>query len=276
MLVDWFTVLAQLLNFIILVWLMKRFLYQPILRAIDAREGRVAAQLTEASDKQSRAELALGELRRKSELFDRQRDELFHQAREEAERERRRLLEEARKDAEAFREKWQEQLGSDARQLSGALGRRIRTEAFATARQALADLATARLQDQVTALFSRRLREMPAPEKAQLKAAQKASSKPAVVRSAFDLTPEERASLGEAVQEALGAQAALTFESAPKLVLGIELVTGGLKVAWSLDDYLSSLEKAVDELSARRWSAASQRAPAAGSAQKDAADAHHP
>ena len=38
MLIDWFTVGAQVLNFLILVWLMKRFLYKPVLDAIDARE----------------------------------------------------------------------------------------------------------------------------------------------------------------------------------------------------------------------------------------------
>ena len=42
MLIDWFTVGAQALNFLILVWLMKRFLYKPILHAIDAREKRIA------------------------------------------------------------------------------------------------------------------------------------------------------------------------------------------------------------------------------------------
>jgi F-type H+-transporting ATPase subunit b len=43
MLIDWFTVGAQALNFLILVWLLKRFLYKPILDAIDAREKRIAA-----------------------------------------------------------------------------------------------------------------------------------------------------------------------------------------------------------------------------------------
>ena len=43
MLIDWFTVSAQAVNFLILVWLMKRYLYQPILVAIDAREKRIAA-----------------------------------------------------------------------------------------------------------------------------------------------------------------------------------------------------------------------------------------
>jgi F-type H+-transporting ATPase subunit b len=43
-LIDWVTVGAQVLNFVILVWLMKRFLYQPILHAINAREQRIAAE----------------------------------------------------------------------------------------------------------------------------------------------------------------------------------------------------------------------------------------
>jgi hypothetical protein len=55
MLIDWFTVGAQALNFLILVWLMKRFLYKPILHAIDAREKRIAAELADADAKKAEA-----------------------------------------------------------------------------------------------------------------------------------------------------------------------------------------------------------------------------
>ncbi len=51
MLIDWFTVGAQALNFLILVWLMKRFLYRPILHAIDAREKPIAGELADAVGK---------------------------------------------------------------------------------------------------------------------------------------------------------------------------------------------------------------------------------
>jgi hypothetical protein len=54
MLIDWFTVGAQVLNFLILVWLLKRFLYKPILDAIDAREQRIAAELADADAKRPR------------------------------------------------------------------------------------------------------------------------------------------------------------------------------------------------------------------------------
>ena len=56
MLFDWFTVGAQALNFLVLVWLMKRFLYKPILDAIDAREKRIASALADAALKQVAAQ----------------------------------------------------------------------------------------------------------------------------------------------------------------------------------------------------------------------------
>jgi len=44
---DWFTVLAQIANFLILMWLLKRFSYKPVLDTIDAREKRIADLLKE-------------------------------------------------------------------------------------------------------------------------------------------------------------------------------------------------------------------------------------
>ena len=54
MLIDWFTVGAQAVNFLILVWLLRQFLYKPILNAIDAREKRIASELADANAKRSR------------------------------------------------------------------------------------------------------------------------------------------------------------------------------------------------------------------------------
>ena len=60
MLIDWFTVAAQALNFLVLVWLLKRFLYKPILDAIDVREKGIAATLAGADAKASAALSAYG------------------------------------------------------------------------------------------------------------------------------------------------------------------------------------------------------------------------
>lgn len=62
MLIDWFTVGAQVFNFLVLVWLMKRYLYQPILHAIDTREARIAAELSDADAKKADAQKERDEL----------------------------------------------------------------------------------------------------------------------------------------------------------------------------------------------------------------------
>src|SRR5271169_3550305 len=97
MLIDWFTVGAQALNFIILVWLLKRYLYKPILDAIDAREKRIAAQLADADKKKADAQVERDEYQRKNEVFDQQRAALMSQATDEAKAERQNLLDDARK-----------------------------------------------------------------------------------------------------------------------------------------------------------------------------------
>ncbi len=50
------------------------------------------------------------------------------------------------------------------------------------------------------------------------------------------------------MNETFAADIRLRFETAPDLVAGIELAAGGVKVGWSIADYLASLEKRVDEL----------------------------
>ena len=77
MLIDWFTVGAQALNFIILVGLMRRFLYKPVLKAIDEREKRIAAELADAAGKKAEAEKERADLQRKQAAMDDQRAALL-------------------------------------------------------------------------------------------------------------------------------------------------------------------------------------------------------
>src|ERR1019366_8752131 len=84
--------------------------------------------------------------------------------------------------------------------------------------------------------------------KAGLADALKTASAPALVRSAFDLPAQQRAAIQNALNETFSAEIHIRFETAPDLISGIELSTNGQKVAWSIADYLASMEKGVDEL----------------------------
>jgi F-type H+-transporting ATPase subunit b len=248
MLIDWFTVGAQALNFIILVWLLKRFLYKPILNAVDAREKRIAAELADADAKKAEAQKERDEFLHKNEEFDQQHAALLSKATDEAKAERQRLLNEARKAADALAAKRQEALRSDAQNLNQAIRRRTQQEVFAIARKALTDLATASLEERMSEAFTRRLLTIDGKAKEGIAAALKTASEPAVVRSAFDLPHAQRAAIKKALNETFSAEVPVRFETAPDLISGIELTTNGQKIAWSIADYLVSLEKGVGEL----------------------------
>jgi F-type H+-transporting ATPase subunit b len=248
MLIDWFTVVAQALNFLVLVWLMKRFLYRPILGAIDSRETRIAKELADADAMKAEAQKKLDEFQHKNDEFDQQRAALLSKATDEANAERQRLLDEARKAADALSTKRQDTMTTDARNLNQAVARRAQEEVFAVARKALADLATTSLEERLSAVFTRRLRDLDGAAKARLGAALEAGAQPAVVQSAFDLPPDQRAVIQNAINETFSAEVHLRFETAPDLISGIALTANGQRVGWSIGEYLASLQKGVDEL----------------------------
>ena len=188
------------------------------------------------------------EFKQKNEEFDQQRAALLSKATDEAKAERQRLLDEARKDSDNLRTKQQNALRNEQKSLSEEIIRRTKEEVFAITRKTLADLATTSLEERLGEVFTRRLREMDVKAKAGLAGALKTASDPALVRSAFDLPEEQRAAIQNALNETFSAEIRVRFETAPDLISGIELTTNGQKVAWSIADYLVSLEKGVDEL----------------------------
>jgi F-type H+-transporting ATPase subunit b len=248
MLIDWFTVGAQALNFLLLVWLLKHFLYKPILNAIDAREKGIAAKLADADAKKTEAEKEHDDFQNKNKAFDEQRSALLGKATGEAKTERERLLDEARKEADNLRAGQATALQNDQTRLSGEITRVAQAEVFGIARKTLADLATASLEERMGAVFTRRLGEMDGKAKETLAVALKASSEPALVRSAFDLPAEQRATIQNAVNETFSAEVRLRFETARDAICGIELTANGQKIGWSIADYLTSLDQKVGSL----------------------------
>ena len=248
MLIDWFTVGAQIVNFIILVWLLKRFLYKPILDAIDAREKRIAAELADADTKKAEAEKEHTDFEDKNRVFDQQRSALLGKAADEAKAERERLIDQAKKDAESLRVTQADALRGDQVRLGSEITLLAEREVFAIARKALTDLATVSLEERVGEVFTRRLRELDPKAKELLGAALKNSPQPALIRSAFDLPADQKAAIQNALNETFSTVVRIKFEDSQDVVCGIELTANGQKVAWSIASYLTELSKKVSDL----------------------------
>jgi F-type H+-transporting ATPase subunit b len=248
MLIDWVTVAAQIINFLILVWLMKRFLYQPVLDAIAAREKKIADSLAAASAKALEAEQQRALFASKNQCFDRACADLLAQANQAAQAERERLMQEVHQAADRLGTQRQEALCREAKNLDQALTRRLHHEVFVVARKALGDLAGVTLEARICALFIRRLIEISGKVKDDLARALSSSAEPVRVRCAFALPLDAQDALRQTVNTTFSLKVQLQFETAPDLICGIELLANGQKLAWSLADYLNSLEQALGQL----------------------------
>lgn len=259
--IDWFTFIAQIINFLVLVWLLKRVLFQPILRAVDEREKRIAASLREAEEQKAKAKEEREKFERENESLEQRRGNMLARAAEEAEDERHRLVEKAREESKTQSVLEHETLLKEFETLRIALAGRVQREVFAIARKTLDDLAGIPLEQRAVEVFILRLKAMTDEEKQELLSGLKTPGGRLFLRSAFELGTEQRQRLERAISETLGAGNQMEFAIAPEIVSGIELSSDGHRVCWNIANHLNSLEKSVAELLEKKEEAQSRPSP---------------
>jgi len=248
MLIDWFTVAAQVINFLVLVWLLKRFLYKPVLNALDEREKRIAAQLEDAEKKKAQALKEQTGFQQKNEEFERQRAALLADATSAAKTEREKLVAAARQEAEALQARLQKATYDELDNLNRKVGVFAQKEVFAIARKALSDLAGMNLEERMTEVFVRRLHDLDDKHRDELKKCLGASAKPLLVRSAFALSDPQMAAIRDGIKSLVEEGTKIEFETKPELISGLELSANGQKIAWSISDYLEELAASLGGL----------------------------
>ncbi len=245
MLIDWFTVIAQIVNFLVLVGLLKYFLYDRILRAMDEREKRIRDRLEDARSKKAEAEQEQKEYRDKLRDLEDRKQEMLDEARTEAESRRRDLMEDARKQADQAKQQW---LGSVEREKESFL-HELRTtigkEAVSLARNTLKDLADEDLSVRVTERFIREIQTLSDEQIEKIKQALDRDSRSITVKTATPIADDQRETLRWELTEMLGEDLQIQFRESPELFCGAALSIPGHKIAWSLQGYLDSLEETV-------------------------------
>ena len=224
--------------------------FKPILHAIDEREKGIATQLAEAEAKKAEAQKERDDFQHKNEAFDQERATLLNKAKDEAKAERQRLLDEARKDADALRHTQTAGRVTNRTTEPEPRHRPLDPEGSFCDREKDA-VGPRRYEPRGT--HERRIRppacEQPTDAaKEQLATAFKTSNhqvrRPWRIRSAAGTA----GAIESAVKETFAPETQVQFETAPDLVGGIELSINGQKVAWSIADYLATLEKSAGEL----------------------------
>lgn len=241
--IDWLTVAAQAVNFMVLVYLLRRFLYRPVMEAMARREARIAQQLQEAGAREQKAEEAQQQYRDKVQAIEREKEAMLAAAAKDAEEMRKHLHEEARRDVDEIRTVWKKDVDREQQEFLRQFKPQVADAMIRATRRMLSDMADSGLEQQLIRTFIKQLEE---PDHDTLAVFRKNAHKSATFRvtTSFEPDADTRSRIKRAVQHHLleGAEVEIQFHHSAALLCGIELSTEGRKLGWTLENYLQRLE----------------------------------
>lgn len=248
MLIDWYTVIAQVLNFLLLVWLLKRFLYQPVLKAISQRDKLVAGMAAEAEKSQQEARKTRDHYQELEQSLTARKGELLQAVRREADREKEALLGAARQEYQTLKARLKASLVSEQQALEETIFHRTEEAVFSLLRKLLEDLADTRLDEGINRVLLNRLTHLDPGDRETILRTLDTEGSFLLLRSARDLESSDRNLWGQGLKSVLGREVLLHFETDPSLIGGMELRAGGYKLNWSMSQALEQLKQIMNRI----------------------------
>jgi len=244
-LIDWFTVAAQAVNFLVLVLLLRWLLWDRIVNAMDERRRRIRKEYDEAEEHRERAEQAEQEKERLEREIREERERLLREAREEADEERRRRTERAREEVEERRREWEAGLRSQQEEFVEEMRRELGRATLDVSRRLLERIADEELERRIVARFCDEAAAMSDEDRGRLTGDDQSPS--LEVTSHWELDAEQREEITSALEEALGRKPSLDFDTRDGVVCGLRIEGHDHVLDFSLDRELERVAGRVQK-----------------------------
>ncbi len=243
---DFYTIMAQIVNFTILAWALYKFLYKPLLVAVDKREKRIAGEIKNAEDLAAEAEKKLDALNKRYLAIDDERTQILNEAREEAEALRKQKEREIQAEMLEKRLIWQQELDREKSSVANELRQSVVNNFLEFSRKAFKQMADESLENRFISVFKSRLADLSGKDKKLLLA--DSQDAPVQITSSQELTQQTQDDLKKVLIETLDLQnPVFVFKVSPRLLCGIEFSINGNVVSWNLDDYLNTFTEKMND-----------------------------
>ena len=218
---DWWTFALQAANFLILVWLLQRFLFKPVKAIVARRKEEISHALTEASAEKESAERLRQEIEAARSQIGAERQKMIDEARAQLSAERQRVVEEARSEAAKVRDQAVKRLDEERAAASSELFERTVALATNLAERLLRELGNPSIEQPFLGRVIDYLERLPAEERAKLISQSSASA--VSVTTAHPLSVEDQSQWHEQLAKWLGPAFSIEFNADPALIAGVEV-----------------------------------------------------
>lgn len=241
---DWSTLALQLVNFAILVWLLQRFLYRPVLRVIDARRSALQGEQAQAASEAEAAKRQLADLQAQRAGLAGERAAALARTEEEG----RALLAErraqAQRDAEGLLEEGRRTLAREREQAQEALRRAALDLAADIASRVLAEIPEPLRAQPWLERIAGHLRALPPAELREL-AGELAGGGALQVVTASPLAAGAQEEWRTRLRAAIAAHAVIVFNVEPALIAGAELRFPRARLSFTVQGAIAALQQQI-------------------------------
>ncbi|MDH5535351.1 MAG: F0F1 ATP synthase subunit delta [Betaproteobacteria bacterium] len=241
---DWGTFGLEIVNFLVLVWILKRFLYRPVLDTIARRKAAIEQTLADANAKQAGAQALEHEYQHRLAEWQKEKEALRAQAKEEVNAERARRMATLQGALDQEREK----RSALEQQQMNEWRKRVADEALAQGAQfatrLLSRLATPELEARLVPLALDDLAHLPDMQLQAIRTACRDAANKIRVATAFPLPETQRRALLQRLAEAAKANLSAEFAEDPSLLAGLRVSIGPWIMRANLHDELKFFAEA--------------------------------
>lgn len=227
---NWSTFILEIINFLILIWILKRFFYKPVLDVIARRRAGIEKTLEQAHALQNEAEALQKQYESRLTDWDQERQAARKTLAEEtqAERERQMLALQAALEEERKKAQFVAQRQLEANRLQNEKTSLMQGAQFAT--KFLSAVAGPELEKRLIDLVIDELSSLAPEQLNELQDAVGKSPDHVLITSAHPIDSENRGALEHALQEVIGVSGPVHYEQDKALFAGIRINVG----AWIL------------------------------------------
>lgn len=240
--IDYFTTAAQVVNFALLVVILKHFLYGPVLKLMEERDMTIISRQKAAEDAKREAEAEAESYRQKREEMSAEHEELLVKAKEDANELRANMMKKARDEVEVTKIEWQNDLQRQRDELISDLRNYSGRQLYTITRKALRDLASEDLERQIMISFINCLKRLDESDGKIIKNFLRDVQQVIIVRSTFEVPEDIQQKIEGALAGHAGSDVRIRFEIEDDLISGMVMNADNVEVGWNIAGYLDTLE----------------------------------
>jgi len=244
---NWSTFVLEIINFLILVWILKHFLYRPVLDVIARRRAGIEKSLADAKKTHDDNEILQARYKDRLAHWAQERREAQEQLARDIELERGERLAALQTELGEEREKAQVTASRHQADLMRKVEEAALAQAARFASRLLSEAAGPELETRLIDLLMDQLPTLPVERMEELRRAFNETPAAAMVASAYPIPTFQRTALEQALRSATGNEVRLEYAQDPSLVAGARISFGPWVIRANLQDDLKSFAELTHE-----------------------------